>query len=319
MRKRITLAVLLLISLLMFSCSSNETNYVENNPSDSLDNADNTDNGSGLYGLVKVPVLFAVARTGGLEQVEGSNVARYKQGGTSSLYLINPLNGTAALIGDIGYEVMGIAYNSITGKLYGITWGPKVTGLVKTTARSSLLIEIDTTTGAGTPVGATGVANNCLTISPFGTLYSWNQTDNVLCTIDTATGVATSLPTSGIYPKNYGLAFNNFGVLYLVVEYAAMGVYTLDSTNGSVLSYDALYGVGSPVAHHGDFNPLTGKYWGISASDDSLRVIDLGNNVLENTIPTIDNLQAITFGFVDLATLSLMGLNQLDFELNPPN
>lgn len=315
MRKKITLAVLLLISLLMIGCSSSETSFVQDNSSDS---SDTTDNGSGLYGLVKVPVLFAVARTGGQEQVEGSSVARYKEEGTSSLYLINPLNGKAALIGDIGYDVMGIAYNSITGKLYGITWGPKVDALVKTTTRSSLLIEIDTTTGAGTPIGATGVANDCLTISPFGTLYSWNQTNNVLCTINSSTGVATSLPSSGISPNNSGLAFNNFGVLYLVVEYAALGVYTLDSANGSVLSYDALYGVGTSVAHHGDFNPLTGKYWGIDSSDSRLMVIDLENNVLENTIPTIDNLQAITFGFVDLATLSLMGLNQLDFELNPP-
>lgn len=69
---------------------------------------------------------------------------------TSHLYLVSTANGATTRIGDIGFKVNGIAYNSITKKLYGITEGA-----------GSQLIDINMLTGQGTLVATiTGPATS---------------------------------------------------------------------------------------------------------------------------------------------------------------
>jgi len=78
---------------------------------------------------------------------------------TSYLYKIDTTNGTTTLIGDTGFKVDSIAYNSVTSKLYGITDGIAA-------GSNSQLIEINKKTGAGTLIaditvpGGTSVAVN---------------------------------------------------------------------------------------------------------------------------------------------------------------
>ena len=318
MKSKIVLIILMLMTLAMFGCSSNETNYVENNPDNSSGSSS-----SGLSGLVRIPVLFSVAET--VPAVE----AQYKQNdgtGTSSLYLINSIDGSATLIGDIGYRVRAIAYDFVTNKLYGITGGqrelPHLTN--DTYIGGSQLIEICMITGHGTPIGTgTGVENDCLTFNSYGTLFSLTGTPyNSTCTVDLKTGIATCIPYSGAFGSYPGLAFDNNDVLYLVVNYHGARVYMIDPTTGDNTDKGAISGLPYGLAYHGDFNPLTGKYWGLDALDNqtfarNLLVVDINNLTLNKTIPTVDNLEAITFGYMDVNTLTLLGLTDLIDYLNP--
>ena len=140
MKKNIALVILIIMALVMFGCSSNETNHFENNPDSSSSSAS-----SWLSGLItRVPVLFGVGYG-----PSTSTQSRSKGGmGGSSLYWINTITGSATPIGDIGYEVNGIAYDAITNKLYGIT-----SGTYRTIEFSSQLIEINMATGAGSLIG----------------------------------------------------------------------------------------------------------------------------------------------------------------------
>ena len=74
--------------------------------------------------------------------------------GPSTLLEIDPVTGaTLRTIGPVGYIVNGMEFDPATGKLYGSTSvnDPNHNGL----------IEIDLTTGAGTPVGPSGWGGTC--------------------------------------------------------------------------------------------------------------------------------------------------------------
>jgi hypothetical protein len=316
MRNKIALMILMLIALVMIGCSSDERSYVENNTDTSGESTDQSGL-DGLAGLVRVPVLFGVGES---DLLEGQ--VRTKNGiGTSSLYLINPINGSAMLIGDIGYNVSGIAYDAITNKLYGIA-SPYVKASVKSDAvvvaeikYGSQLIEINMATGEGTLIGdITGTSESLKgpsssfshpTFNSTGTLYA-----QALCTIDLTTAEPSTFShTFTSYPS--GLAFNNFDVLYLFYDYhGGPDLYIIDASTGD----ETFVRDFSDTTYNGDINPITGKYWSLDniyVSPRNLLVMDMNTGNIESTIPTLSNLEAITFGFVDMSTLALMGLTNL--------
>jgi len=91
---------------------------------------------------------------------------------------------------------------SASGQLYGITG-------------NSMLYQINSSTGAATLVGTTGIPTaNALTFGPDGTLYAASSSNFVLYTVNTTTGAATGLPGSMGTASGGDLAFNN-GQLYL--------------------------------------------------------------------------------------------------------
>ena len=139
------------------------------------------------------------------------------------------------------------------------------------------------------------------TFNSKGELFAWNNTDNSLCTIDLTTGIATYFPNSGVTALNYGLAFNNSDVLYLV-NGGGGDVYTIDQTTGAGTSVGSISGLPNNMAHHGDFHPLTGIYWGLDNTDDytptrNLLVIDIGTLTLQQSIPTLNSLHVLAFGY----------------------
>jgi len=69
----------------------------------------------------------------------------------STLFVIDPDTGTTAPIGDIGFKINGLAYDSTSDVLYGIDggFGESINNLFR----------IDRATGAATPIGATGLVN----------------------------------------------------------------------------------------------------------------------------------------------------------------
>jgi hypothetical protein len=360
MKKKFALAILILTALVMLGCSSDSTNHVENNPSSTTN--DNNSWLSSLGSLIKLPVLFGVAEGYSAEElVKGTS-------GGNWLYWINTVTGAATPIGYIGYDVEGIAYDAVTNKLYGITSGLG-TGRVETTSYASQLIEIDMATGEGSLIGT--ITPNKKYYSYFsnpsfnstGTLYAWNNDTEQLCTIDLTTAEADCSKVNG---DGYtgadmayrGQAFNNTDVLYLIVPGAKSEVkyksdddddssggariYAFDMGEGQFNYLRTVHGLPYDMAPNGDFDPVTGLYWGINSlnvsseiitpdddddlvTDDdddytsgkSLLTIDVNDGTLKNTIPTIGTLHAVTFGYLGAGTLMQMGLNELISFLKP--
>jgi hypothetical protein len=342
MKKNIALVILIIMALVMFGCSSNEKKYVENNP-DSSSSSSN----AWLSGLItRVPVLFGVG--GG--PLAGDQVrSKGGIGGSSSLYWINTITGSATVIGDTGYCVEGIAYDAITNKLYGIT-----SSLFRQ-AGGSQLIQIDMATGVGSLIGTITPGEDYFsnpTFNSLGTLYAVNNYRNQLCTINltTAEAVCFGNAVADYKPaledddddfgplnlKNRGLAFNNIDILNLIVPDLVKGEYKDDddsSGDARIYTFNAdhmkfdyqrtIHGLPYGMAPNGDFDPVTGIYWGLdslslgnddddsSGSGKNVLVIDINNGTLIQTIPTLDNLYAITFGYLDASTLIKMGLNDL--------
>ena len=116
---------------------------------------------------------------------------------TDSLVVIDPLDGSSSLVGDMGAvgvaDVNGLAFDAGDGVLYGIA---------SSAGGTCQLVRIDTETGQATPVGgsvatAGGVCLGLAFDPLFRRLYASTDTGE-LVTIDPETGAATaSLPLSG--------------------------------------------------------------------------------------------------------------------------
>ncbi|HET9652767.1 MAG TPA: DUF4394 domain-containing protein, partial [Usitatibacter sp.] len=181
---------------------------------------------------------------------------------TSYLVELNPETGAVInYIGDVGYRVNGLAFDPKSGKLYGGTSGsdPTFKGL----------IEIDITTGAGTPVGPGWGASHvaAITVDSVGNMYGWTQDSQDLVSIDKTTGVATIVGDSGITTGDFGLSFNSADELYLV-QYQGRA-YRVDASTGSATLQDTFYDYDD--THHGKFDWLTDLFYTISWSQTGTR------------------------------------------------
>jgi hypothetical protein len=293
MKNKLVLLILILTTLAIVGCCSGDN---EANPFDVTYNPPRSHHHLVLFGVVANEPEPAVEAE--FKQTDGT--------GTSSLYEIDTEDGTATLIGDIGYRVNAIAYDAHTKKLYGTATGPAedvVDSIVPNQFISgSQLIEINMNTGAGTLIGETGQQTDCLTFNSSGTLFAYAGTPyNAIYTIDLTNGTATSLPNGVWGTPSTGFAFDNNDVLYLIMPYHGARFYIIDPTAGTGTDQGTINGLPYYMAHNGDFHPITGKYWGIDSPNDiyakNLFIIDFGTKTLENTIPTLDNLDAITFGY----------------------
>lgn len=214
-------------------------------------------------------------------------------GGTlSTLVELDPATGALlSTIGPVGYTVNGLTYDASTGKLWGST-SAAFGGFVG-------LLEIDMTTGAGTPVGTgwglpAGDPVVSLTTNASGAMYGWwEPAMDSLVSIDKALGTATLVSWSGLVTGNLGLSFSNDGTLYLY-NYGG-DYYTVDTTTG-VASYVGDLGV---AAHHGDFHPVSNIYYGIDRTGSgpkNILMLDLVNGSYVGSMPTVDGLHTLTFG-----------------------
>jgi uncharacterized repeat protein (TIGR02543 family) len=234
----------------------------------------------------EIAIIDIIANYLGVSRVVLFGATHFSAHTTSWLYEISTTDGSATLIGDTGYALSGIAYDPVTKKLYGTTRGG-----------NAQLIEISTATGAGTPVGAgTGWYLNVPAFNSSGQLFAWTENGDSLARMDAATGAITTTFPHSVETASTGLAFKNNNVLYLINYDAA--VYTITTTTGVA----TLVGSISSMAHHGDFHPVTGQYWGIDAanhttSTKNLLVIDIDTLTLENTISTLDDLHMLAFGY----------------------
>jgi DNA-binding beta-propeller fold protein YncE len=221
----------------------------------------------------------------------------------STLVELDPATGALIqTIGAVGFTINGLTYDSTTGTLYG-------------SARSGGgLVTINMTTGAGTLVA--GVWNTVvsghqpvlLASNSAGQLYSWlDPSEDDLLLVNKVAGTASVVGESGIGTGTHGMAFDGSDTLYL---FQSGDIYTVNTTTGAAKLVDS---AGFNIAHHGDFQPSTGLYYGIDQTGGGAKNLVLINvgALSVSTLTTIDDLHTLAFiddvrGIPEPSTWALM-------------
>jgi Tol biopolymer transport system component len=218
----------------------------------------------------------------------------------STLVQLDPSTGQLIqTIGSVGYAVNGLDWDPGSGVLYGTT--------SVNDASYTGLISIDTTTGAGTPVGTgwgtlpdfnlTVVA---MTIDSGGNAFGWLEPNSEdLVSIDTGAGTISTIGDSGVSTSGQGLSFDTSDTLFLVVNNGLPDVYTVNVATGATTFLGTVADATASWAHHGDFNPDNGLYYGIRetlGTPSSLVLIDMSGLTQTGTLTTdIDELHTLAF------------------------
>ncbi|MRR06366.1 MAG: DUF4394 domain-containing protein [Deltaproteobacteria bacterium] len=219
---------------------------------------------------------------------------------TDPLVLLNANTGAyIRTVGPTGYYVNGLAYDKTTGKLFATTSATDFDIPPR-------LIEINTATGEGTPIGEGfgllegGESIVCLTVNASGQLYGWREPEaDSLVTINKVTGEAAQVGSAELVTQALGLDFNAQGDLILVNGDGQ--IYEIDPTTGAASLPIGDIGV---MAHHGKFHPTTGLYWGIDTNskgnidnpDRKILEVDIPASIIEYTLsPRVDYLHTIAF------------------------
>lgn len=253
-------------------------------------------------------VLCAAAALWWAPQAEAAVLyASTAAGSQGRLYIINAANG--ALVQDVGplndgagtnYPITGLAYNPISGVLYGSTGNnPAATAATLVTINpATALVTVVGSFNAG-PVNNSGVPSTMADIGfdASGNLYGVASVGGPnLYSINTATGQATLVGANGVSTSTTGggLAISAAGVFYGTPSASRFGTY--DGTTGAYtnianptkpagggygsLDFDGsvLYGLnvgaGSPPPSHlVTIDPATGDVTDLGASIDSLDAI----------------------------------------------
>jgi Ca2+-binding RTX toxin-like protein len=123
-------------------------------------------------------------------------------GNPATLYKVNPATGAMTeTVGPIGFAVTGLAFDPVTGILYGSTSSQDLND-------PGSLIRINPDTGAGTLIADPGttIIDGCdngtadLTFTTDGTLYGWTECEDELVRINKSTGVGANIgPGTGSF------------------------------------------------------------------------------------------------------------------------
>jgi len=239
--------------------------------------------------------LFLVGTTVAQAQLFG--VAYQGVGSPSTLYDIDPTDGTATPVGPINFPSVGGIDFAQDGTLYGIS------------GNAEQLITIDPLMGLGSLVGPTSGAG----FNPRFDL-SFRNSDGILfatglggtcvdlATVDLITGLATEVGPSTCDPGN-GLAFSTADVLY---HNNITGLYTLDQGTGlasfvaplTFIGFPQLFG---PRINALEFHPTTGILYasvndGVSGSGPNyLATVDATTGVVTHIGQTVNGLDAIAW------------------------
>lgn len=185
--------------------------------------------------------------------------------GPSTLYSIDPATGAATAVGPIGFLGISAMDADASGTLYAVGRRPS--------DRRSVLITVNTTTGAGTEVGLTNVENlgfgdSVADISfrnSDGVLFAYLEAGDALGVINKATGAATVIGRSQTSCCGNGMAFSPADVLFHSNDHS---LHTLNQTTG----------LATLVAPMG-FPPPSNDFWRISSMD-----YQPGTNVLYGSL-----------------------------------
>jgi uncharacterized repeat protein (TIGR01451 family) len=161
------------------------------------------------------------AAVGDLYAVTGAGNDGFECGGTlSSLYTIDPTDGSASLIAPITIDstqirhVTALAMHPSTGVLYAIANDLEDDD----GCDDAVLMTIDTATGVATvvPTDDPLPANiPDMTFDPFGNLYAWSEYNDFMIRIDVTDGTWEQIPDGDVNTWQTGLASNSTGVMYI--------------------------------------------------------------------------------------------------------
>lgn len=226
-------------------------------------------------------------------------------GVAGDLYQINPNTGAATLIGPLAsgfspFAVTGLAFDNVTGILYGSTSNRSVSG-----PRS--LVAINPSTGAVTVVGSFAVASETMADLTFdvttATLYGTGSQDGNLYSINTATGAATAVGSAGFAANSTSgnaVAANSAGQIFGAPLGASGPLIQFNKSNGSVTTLATLSGAPFPAGAIAAmaFNS-GGTLYGVNVSDTTfathLITIDSGTASVTDIGVSVDSLDAIVF------------------------
>ncbi|MDO8208319.1 MAG: pre-peptidase C-terminal domain-containing protein, partial [Gallionella sp.] len=210
------------------------------------------------------------------------------RGGSASTLVELDRNTGAVVrtIGSVGYSVNGLEYVAATGLLYG-------TVSANDSSAPGYLIQIDMDTGIGTPIG-TGVGVGTvvnLTSDSAGNLFAWTESGDDLVSIDPVTGAGYVVGQSGVGTSTHGLAFDANDNLYLVDGGGEFYLVSAE-TGATTFQFDL-----NQTAHHGDFDPLTGYFFGVGNTNTTtpLVAIDVLNRNVVQYSETGEQLHTLTF------------------------
>lgn len=188
---------------------------------------------------------------------------------SSSLYLLDPSNGNATLIGPIGFDnVTGLVFLG-DGRLVGSANGDTLFG-----SRTSILIEINPLTGAGTLIGVIGQDFNvgeCARVPDLAydpstdTLYGWGDRcptpdDDRFLVIDQNTGAGTVIGPTGFEGSGNGLAVNRLSGELIAAP--GEGLYNVDPATGAATLIPATTDNVPCLVNALDFQPGTNILFG---------------------------------------------------------
>lgn len=186
-------------------------------------------------------------------------VATGAGGASGKLYVVNPLNATATLVGNIvsgesELSVTGLAFHPQTGVLYGVTGnesGPtrRLVTINPATAQATL---VGTLNVAGATTGSTDIS-----FDVNGKLYTWRTRGGPLGTVNLTTAAITPIGSSTNGSGGNGLAFTPDGSLYvagpasgplLKVDPITGAATTVATLSGAPLSFDTINAMASDAA-----------------------------------------------------------------------
>ena len=250
-------------------------------------NASGADDGLAVDDFSLLPVVLSSRLFG--------TTANGGTGGTSTLVELDPVTGALInTVGPVGYLVNGLDYDPVSGKLYATT-------SANDPVFKNGLLTIDMTSGAGTPIGSgnypTYSSVNNIRADPSGTLFAFDG-GSTLLTVDPITGVATSVGSLGVTMYRSGGSFDAGGTFYFINDDSfgsTSYIYTVDTSTGATTSTGNSF---SGLAHHGDFHPDTGLYWGIDAGGagtKNINVVDVSTGTIDASLPSVDNLHTLAF------------------------
>jgi hypothetical protein len=160
---------------------------------------------------------------------------------TSDLYTVDPTTAVMTSVGPIGYAVTGLAVDPTSGILYGVTSG-------NSAASPRSIITVDKLTGAGTLVGALGLAaghgSADICFDAAGQMFGFDthgaitSADSKLLLIDKTTGAASEpFASVGFGTNGDAMDFDLGGVLWLFPEGAGAAFlttyYTVNPATGA--------------------------------------------------------------------------------------
>jgi len=210
-------------------------------------------------------------------------------GFTGALVMIDETNGNATQFGSVPSGTgIGIAYDPLTDTWY--------------TRDFDTLYTFDLF-GVVTPLGPSGAFITGLTFdSSFSTLFSVDQGNGDLYSVDPLTGTATLIGNTGI-DTPLGLSTNSAGVVYTSTLFG--DIYTIDTSSAiATLVTNAGEGLTSIAFDASDI------LYAVTVGGDVLQMDLLGSPVNVGTIPTFNDIRGLAFSVSvpEPGTLALLGL-----------